>query len=142
MPCFGSKRVEIVPMDGDAPVGRLEPSAADSKTSKKSNARDGLHSAPTGQDVDPSGADRAGLHSAPVSKGRTASKKGGEATTRGEEPEVPLEQCLEVVLSDLSIVCTAIEKAVSQPEPAAVVEKRVRSASWGEATGKTPRESF
>ena len=65
MPCFGSKRVEIVPITEEV-TGRLE---SDGNSSSKQPPRDGLHSAPNSREVahsapSPRGA-RKGLHSAP-----------------------------------------------------------------------------
>ena len=61
MPCFGSKRVEIVPITAEDAAGRLEP---DGKPTQQPT-RDGLHSAPNGQDAAPPLGGRKGLHSAP-----------------------------------------------------------------------------
>jgi len=87
MPCFGSKRVEVVPcttengadlpgaaMGGNGAhgaAGRLEPSV--SKVSPTRSERDGLHSAPNGRDIEASKGARAGVHSAPQ---RTPPSKG------------------------------------------------------------------
>jgi len=77
MPCFGSKRVEVVPCttedgaDLHGAVGRLEPPV--SKVPQTPSERDGLHSAPNGRDHDASKGARAGVHSAPQ---RTPPPKG------------------------------------------------------------------
>ena len=68
MPCFGSKkRAEVVPCTTeDGATGRLE---SDGKPGVP-NGRDGLHSAPMGQDRTANGVSRNGLHSAPLHKGK------------------------------------------------------------------------
>lgn len=98
MPCFGSKRVEVVPSirapddgkpttPGRKGAGRLEGEGG-------KNPRDGLHSAPTSLDVNETGAStskRAGLHSAPLNdpsrKGKKSNWGKGQGVVDGEAAE-------------------------------------------------------
>lgn len=91
MPCFGSKRVEVVPCtteDGatdehssksraSSAKGRKGAGRLESEGKEAPAARDGLHSAPTSQDASLAGdTRRQGLHSAPHAK---KADKGAEA---------------------------------------------------------------
>ena len=144
MPCFGSKRVEVVPCNTEVPpktlpggkgstaaatparegAGRLETNDNPPVT-KAGATRDGLHSAPNGRDatVKAGLGDRAGVHSA--SSSRSAGQKGAS----DEQPNKPLGEFVIEASGGAAPTASAID-AYLEDIFGPKITKDLRHAEW------------
>lgn len=145
MPCFGSKRVDVVPcIEDDVPgnaamgrpasglrngAGRIEAPVDTKQDAGPNTGRDGLHSAPNGRDtagvMGTRAAGRDGLHSAPQ---RTPPSK-GSTVPHGAKPNEPLGDFLIEAAGDGAPNAAAVDAYLEDVLGPRVV-KDLRNTEW------------